>query len=111
MAVGATTDGLPRSDSEAIGVGTVEGTEGVTQPIPTEEHPPMNVATETDGETGEGTGQNDELKVAIPNSDCRNGTIESPLCGDPGVSDTGSHTRKRYDLIESIMESPDIKTE
>ena len=90
---------------EATGVGTVEGTEGVTQPVPTEEHPPMNVAP------GEGTGRDDELKVAIPYSDCRNGTIESPSRDDPGIGDTGSHTRKQCDLIESIMESPDIITE
>ena len=97
-------DGLPKSDSEAIRVGTVEGTEGVTQPVPTEEHPPMNVAPETDGETGEGTGRDDEVKVAIPNSNCRNGTIESPSRDDPGVGDTGPHTCKRCDIIESITE-------
>ena len=96
---------------EAIGVGTVEGTEEGTQPVPTEDHPPMNVARETDGETGEGTDRDDELNMAIPNSNCRNGTIESPSREDPGIDDTGPHTRKRCDLIESIMESPDIMTE
>ena len=94
-----------------IGVGTVEGTEEVTQPVPTEENPPMNIARETDCETVEGTGRDDELKAAIPNSDCRNGTIKFPSCDNPGVGDKGSHTRKRCDLIESIMESPDNMTE
>ena len=68
----------------------------------------MNITPETDGETVEGTGQDDELKVAIPNSDCRKGARVSPSRDDPGVGDTGSHTLKRCDLNESIMKSPDM---
>ena len=101
------TDGLPGSDSEATGVGTVEETEEGTQPVPREEHPPMNVAPET----VEGTGRDDRIKVELPNSDCRKGTIESPSRDDPGVGDTGSHTCKRCDRIKSIIESPDIMTD